>query len=371
MGRLSIAGTLEWDVDERGTRLWFDRWLARKGLEKLVRPVGGWLGLSNGMESAGVESESEEEEEEQGYARLSEDEADGEVDDERSADDGTDDSTPEAFGRDPLADVFPSAEVEFAALREGRDEETLEREERQVEEDVVGRSRQGSMGTGFGLGLGLGFGQGEVQERRSRDLEGLPGVRGLNFHQGSNDDDEDDEADGTDHGLREIEELLKQHAPLQPTPPAVVEPVDPMTTVNSPVSTTGLPPTPLKQRRKSSASGPSGPSSTSINPLNLTLAITSPKEQHFPTLVTSPTATSVFSPTGSDATTGGLAYLRGAGSQDSYASSGPSDGMLSAAIDGAFGPGGKRGSALIMQDSLADLEKGTFAPPSSETTSVR
>lgn len=360
MGKLSIAGTLEWDVDERGASLWFERWLGRKGLEKLVRPTGGWLRLSNGAGSGRVENESEsepgEEEEEDGYARLSEDEADGEVDDERSVDDETDDSTPAAFGRDPLADVFPSAEVEFAALRDGRGEETLEQEEGQEEEDVVGRSRQGSMGTGLGLGLGLGFGQGEVQERRSRDLEGLPVVRGLN--QGS--DDDEDEAEGTDHGLREIEELLKQHAPLQPTPPAVVEPVDPMTTVNPPVSTTGLPPTPLKQRRKSSVSGPSGPSSTSINPLNLTLAITSPKEQHFPTLVTSPTATSVFSPTGSDATNGGLAYLRGAGSQDSYASSGPSDGMLSAAIDGAFGPGGKRGSALIMQDSLADLERGTF-----------
>lgn len=387
---ISIVGTLEWDVDERGSSQWYDRWLTRKAVARVPRPVGGWQAAATAAaalaavtssaavhSSREVASDSEDEAPlaaDNAYAPLSEGEDDhspsprrrgrplgqGTDIDGSSADDGDEenDSSPSDYDQpakeDPLSDVFPTDEADFSALRSARDN-LLAANDRNVARPTTppppSRPREGSVG--LGLGIGLEFGLDSVELRRQRDLDGL---RLTGAELGS---DEFDEAE-PEQGIQEIEDLLVHRTPTPLQPPPIEEPPRDPSTAEGLRGKDDLPPTPLKQRRKSSAKDTSNGSATAGNgnPLNLTLAITSPTPSaQFPTLVTSPS--SALSPTGSDAT-GGLAYLRGGGSIDSYASSGASDGMLSAALEGAFGSGGigKRGSALLMQDTLADLEKG-------------
>jgi len=391
-GAISIVGTLEWDVDARGSSQWYDRWLARKNIVREPRPTGGWqaaaaaaasapaAAVSSAAVSATEEADSDSDDKglfaaDDGYAPLSESEeihptssqrggrlSDAEAgQDGSSADDGDkeDDSAPSDYDGpargDPLGDVFPSDEADFFALRSARDDRAAAEEldvERPATPPPSSRPREGSVG--LGLGLGLGFGLDSVEQRRQKDLDGLK-LTGADLGDENTDEPEPEQ------GVEEIEDLLARRTSTPRQPPAIeVPPLE--TAPSDPLhGKDDLPPTPLKQRRKSSARDTSDGSATASNgnPLNLTLAISSPAPSaQFPTLVTSPT--SAFSPTGSDAT-GGLAYLRGGGgSIDSYASSGPSDGMLSAALEGAFGSSGagKRGSALMMQDTLADLEKG-------------
>lgn len=401
-GAISIVGTLEWDIDERGSSQWYDRWLARKDVVRLPRPTGGWHAAARPAAAStaqaiassiallptarDVETESEDETSfaaDEGYTPLSEGEdlplsssphQEQAVDAENgnSADDGDeeDDSAPSDDHQprtgDPLGDLFPSDEADFFALRSARDDLSAADQlayERPATPPAQSRPREGSVGLGLGIGLGLSLES--VEQRRQKDLEGL------NLTGAKLGGEESDQAE-PEQGVQEIEKLLAQHTLTSGQLPVIETPPLDRETPDQPQGQTDLPPTPLKQRRKSSARDATDGTMTASNgnPLNLTLAITSPAPSaQFPTLVTSPT--SAFSPTGSDAT-GGLAYLRSGGSVDSYASSGPSDGMLSAALEGAFGTHGpgKRGSALMMQDTLADLEKGT-SPSTAHCRSYR